>query len=92
MATADEIQMRARVRRYMIYDRKKATGKTDAELGKEFGVHKSQINHLCRIVQYELDGLNFKEERNERLFKWTALSLLPIIDQIKELAKDERQD
>jgi hypothetical protein len=85
MATASEIQMRARLRRYNIYRTKKATGKTDKELGKEFGVSPSQINHLCRMVQYELDGLNFKEERNERCLKYWLRKLVPITDQIKGL-------
>lgn len=85
MATADETQMRARLRRYNIYRTKKDTGKTDKELGKEFGVSASQINHLCRRAQYELDGFNFKEERNERLFKYLLQKLIPITDQIRGL-------
>lgn len=91
MAIADEINMRARVRRYMVYNQKKDTGKTDKELGKELGISASQVNHLCRRVQFEIEGRNFKEERNERFFKQDLEKLIPIIDQIRGLTEDERQ-
>jgi transposase len=91
MATADEINMRARIRRQVIYNRKQSTGKTDRELAKEFGVSVSQINHLCRRVRNELEGRNFKEERNERIFQIHLRKLIPITEQIKGLTKDEQQ-
>jgi DNA-binding MurR/RpiR family transcriptional regulator len=89
METAEQIKMRARLRRLHVYHVKKTTGKTDKELAKEFGVSPSQINHLCRRVDFEMEGRNFKEERNQRQFQRNLAYLLPITEQIKELTKDE---
>jgi transposase len=91
MATADQIKLKARLRRQMIYNRKQSTGKTDRELAKEFGVSASQINHLCRRVRNELEGRNFKEERKERVFQIHLRKLVPITEQIRGLTEDERQ-
>ena len=88
MATAEEIKMRARLRRLHIYHVKKTTGKTDKELAKVFGVSTSQINHLCRRVGFDMENRNITEERKQRRFERDIRQLLPIIEQIKELTKD----
>lgn len=88
MATADEIKMRARLRRLHVYHVKKTTGMSDAELAKVFGVSKSQINGLCRRVEFELEGRNFKEERNARCQQMLLRKLLPITEQIKGLVNN----
>ena len=88
MATVEEIKLRAKLHRLYVYHVKKTTGKTDAELAKEFGVSGSRINHLCRRVEFEMDGQNIREERNERRFQRDLADLLPIIEDIKGLTKN----
>ncbi len=92
MASANEIKMRARLRRLYVYHVKMTTGKTDRELAKEFGISTSQVNHLCRRVNFEMEGRNFKEERNQRRFQRDLAYLLPITEQIRELTKTESAD
>lgn len=88
MATVEEVKMKARLRRWHVYHVKVATGKTDKELGKQFGVSPSQINKLCRWVKLDVENRNITEERKQRRFERDIRQLIPIIEQIKELAKD----
>lgn len=92
MVSAEEIKIRARLRRLYVYSLKVFNGKTDAELAKKFGVSKSQINHLYRRAVFDMERRNFKEERNQRRFERDLAYLLPITEQIKELTKTEGAD
>lgn len=89
MATAKQIKLKARLRRFRVYKMKQATGKTNKELGKELGISESQVNHLCRRVRYELEGRNIIEERKERQFQYLLRKLLPIKNQIEGLISED---
>lgn len=88
MATAEENKIRARLRRFNIYHVKKTTGKTYRELAKEFGISAARVSNLCQRVEFEMQGFNARQERNQRRHELDLANLLPIIGQIKELTKN----
>lgn len=88
MATVEEVKMKAQLRRQYVYQLKKTTGKTDKELGKELGIHQSQVNYLYRAIEFQMRGINAKEDRKERQFQRDLAYLLPILEDIKGLIKN----
>lgn len=92
MASAEEIKMRARLRRLYMYSLKAFGGKTDEEIAKGFGVSVSMVKDLCRRVKFEQTQHDAKEETKEQRFQRDLAYLLPITEQIKELTKTEGAD
>lgn len=88
MATAEQIKASSRLRRLCMYSLKVFAGKTDEEIAKGFGVGLGMVKDVCRRIRFEQTQHDAKEEAKKQEFERDLTQLLPIIEQIKELAKD----